>query len=250
MKLRYIILTLLCQITLSTFAIDFGENTSVALRIGANLGGTMPLDMPGSIRGLNSYSVQFNPHVSMTANMPISSRLSVESGLRIERKAMRTDANVKGYHMKMVQGSDVIEGVFTGGVVTKCVTWGLAVPAQLAYNFGADVKLRVGPVLSAMFYKDFAGHAYDGYLRKGTPIGERVEIGTTQEQRGEYNFGKEMRTFQFAMDVGVDWSITSGYGVFADVQCGLNGAFKTSFKTIEQTMYPIYCTVGVIKRIR
>lgn len=250
MKIRIIISILLCLATAMAHASDRDEDFSVNLRLGYNIGGTMPLGMPVSIRALNAYTPQLNPHLALTANVPIGQRVEVESGLRIERKAMRTDAQVKGYHMMMVRGDDAIEGVFTGGVVTKYNAWGLAVPAQLAYNVGSSVRIRVGPVLTMLFYKDFFGYAYDGYLRKGDPTGERVEIGNTREERGEYNFGNDMRTFQFAMDLGMDWDITHNYGVYADVQCGLNGAFKDSFKTIEQTMYPIYCTVGIIKRLR
>lgn len=250
MKAKAIITVLLLQLAMSVSAAGFTDDIVMSWRLGLNVGGTMPLSMPVSIRALNAYSPLVNPQFAATVEKRFSQRLGVEGGLRLERKAMRTDAQVKTYHMTMTQGDESIEGVFTGGVITRCSTWGMTVPVQLACYFGDDFKLRVGPMVSLLFNKDFSGYAYDGYLRKNTPTGQRIEIGHSPEERGNYDFGNDMRNVQFAMGVGADWNFSSNYGLYVDLQCGLNGAFKSSFKTIEQTMHPIYCTIGVFKQIR
>ncbi len=236
-------------VTTYAMAGDFGNNDVFTWRLGLNIGGIMPMGMPASIRSLNSYSPQVNPQLSATMEKHISSRFGIESGLRLDRKAMRTDAQVKSYHMQMTQGEESIEGVFTGGVVTKCSTWGVTIPVQLTYHLSNDFKLRAGPMVNFLLSKDFSGYAYDGYLRRNSPVGERIEVGHTEDQRGNYDFGDEMRAVQFGVSVGVDWNFKKNYGLYADVQCGLNGAFKSSFKTIEQTMYPVYCTIGLFKQI-
>ena len=43
---------------------------------------------------------------------------------------------------------------------------------------------------------------------------------------------------------GVDWQLHRNIGLSADVNWGLTGIFKKDFKTVEQTLYPIYGTIG------
>ena len=36
----------------------------------------------------------------------------------------------------------------------------------------------------------------------------------------------------------------------ADLNWGLSGFFKSSFKTLDQTLYPIYGTIGIAYKIK
>lgn len=225
------------------------HDITLDVRRGINIGGVMPLSMPASIRGLNSYTPQLNPQLALYASTPLGRNFGLMSGVRIERKAMKTDARVKGYHMVMTRGGESVEGLFTGNVATKSSTWGVTVPVFATYAVCNAVQMRLGPYLSLLFSKTFGGHAYEGYLRKDTPTGERVEIGTTPETWGDYNFNDDMRSFQLGMDLGVDWRLSDKFGFYADLQWGLTDAFKSSFATIEQTMYPIYGTIGIFKTL-
>ncbi len=249
MKMRNLLTALMLFAATCASAEGAGDSRTLTLRLGLNIGGTMPLDMPASIRSLNSYSPLVNPQIGATVEWPLNNRLGIEAGLRLDRQAMRTDADVKGYHMEMTQGEETVSGLFTGGVVTKSSTWGVTVPVQLTCHLGNEFKLRVGPMVNFLLSREFSGYAYDGYLRNQTPVGERIEIGHTEDQRGNYDFSDDMRSVQFAVGVGVDWRFSQNYGVYVDVQCGLNGAFKSSFKTIEQTLHPVYCTIGLFKQI-
>jgi hypothetical protein len=58
-----------------------------------------------------------------------------------------------------------------------------------------------------------------------------------------------MRHFQFGIDAGIDWQIYKRWGAYADLQWGVSGVHKSSFKTIEQTLYPIFGTVGIIFKL-
>ena len=42
----------------------------------------------------------------------------------------------------------------------------------------------------------------------------------------------------------MDWQLHRNIGLSADVNWGLTGIFKKDFKTVEQTLYPIYGTIG------
>ena len=59
-----------------------------------------------------------------------------------------------------------------------------------------------------------------------------------------------MRTMQFGIAVGADVSLTSRLGLSADVSWGLTGIFPGDYKTVEQTLYPIYGTIGIYYYIK
>lgn len=60
----------------------------------------------------------------------------------------------------------------------------------------------------------------------------------------------DMRTFQFGVAAGAEWQFAKHFGLFADLNWGLTGIFNNDFKTVEQTLYPIYGTIGVSYKIK
>ena len=227
------------------------------VHIGYNIGGTAPVGLPASIRTLHSYTLQPNFVLGVDALHSISGKWGFLGGLHFENKAMRTDAGVKGYHMKIVRGGEELEGVFTGDVVTKVDMSLITVPLQITYDLNPQVRLKLGPYVSYVSASKFEGWAYDGYLRrqeegheKGDPTGQKVMLGHNEGERGDYDFSDDMRTWQFGIDFGADWYITKRWGLKADLSWGLTGIFQKDFDTIEQTMYPIYGTIGVIYQLK
>ena len=247
--MKKIFLTLITVLTAITASAQ--ETTShIDVRLGYSLGGTMPVGMPATIRSLNKYSLQPNLQVGADYEYLFNSKLGITAGLRFENKGMKTDAQVKNYHMKMVQGEDIIEGNFTGNVVTKTTMWQFAIPVQASFYAHKNVRIKAGPYITIALDKEFGGYAYDGYLRKGTPVGPRVELGSTPSERGNYDFNDDLRSINWGFDIGADWFIHKNFGIYADLTWGMNGAFKSSFTTIEQTMHPIYGTIGICYRIK
>jgi hypothetical protein len=53
-----------------------------------------------------------------------------------------------------------------------------------------------------------------------------------------------MRNLQFGIDIGVDWKVYKNFGISADLNWGLTGIFPGNYKTVEQTLYPLYGTIG------
>ena len=51
--------------------------------------------------------------------------------------------------------------------------------------------------------------------------------------------------FTVCLGMGYSWQFSRRYGAYADLSWGLIGAFKRDFKTIEQTMYPIFGSIGI-----
>lgn len=220
------------------------DNLAYQARLGYNLGGTAPVGMPATIRSLDKFTPKANGTIALDAYKPLTGRWGLLAGFHIESKGMKTDAKVKNYHMEMRQGGESLSGQFTGNVVTDVDMWMLTLPLQATCDVG-KVRLKAGPFLSYLLSSSFTGYAYDGHLRVGNPTGTRVDLGNDDASRGTYDFSDDLRHVHFGIDVGADWQFSRRYGAYADLSWGLIGAFKRDFKTIEQTMYPIFGTVGL-----
>ena len=235
------------------------SNYSYYVRMNYNVGGTAPIGMPATIRSLHSYTLRPNFTLGFDAFHPFNPKWGIMFGLHFENKGMKTDAGVKNYHMSITRGTTMVNGVevpnvldgnFTGNVVTKVDQSLATIPVQATYNLSEKVRLKLGPYFSYVTSKKFEGYAYDGYLRQGDPTGPKVELGHNEGQRGEYDFSDDMRNWQFGIDAGADWYITKRWGASVGLTWGLSEVFKKDFKTIEQSMYPIYGNIGVIYQLK
>lgn len=216
--------------------------------LGYSLGGTAPVGLPASIRRLNSYMPTPSFRLGVLATRPLTERWGVTSGIIVEDKGMKTDARVANYHMKMVRGGEELEGRFWGDVETDVTQWMITVPLQAALRTG-NFRFRFGPYASFLFHRRFTGFAHDGYLRVGDPTGARMIIGDDSETQGSYNFSSDMRRLQWGIEAGADWFFRHRLGLSADLSWGLSGVHRSSFTTIEQTLYPIYGSLSFIYRI-
>ena len=98
-------------------------------------------------------------------------------------------------------------------------------------------------------HRRFWGWAYDGYLREGTPVGAKIEMGTEPGDRGDFEFDHNMRIMQWGLDVGADWQFHQRWGLYAELTYGFNGLFKSDFHSV-QTLRPMYGTIGISYRIK
>lgn len=219
-------------------------------KVGFNLGGTAPVGLPASIRKLNSYTLQSNPIIGLEAEKPLNDRWGILTGLYYENKGMKEDAKVKNYHMAIVRGGQELEGMYTGNVSTEVNEWMFTVPVAATLHLGSRWRLHAGPYLSLLTQKSFEGRAHDGYLRVGDPTGPKVDIGDDVSTSGTYDFSSNMRRFQWGVSAGADWRAFKRWGFFAELKWGLSGVHKSDFHTIEQTLYPIFGSAGVVYRLR
>ena len=209
---------------------------SLVARAGYSIGGTAPLPLPAEIRKLNSFTPQASISVGLDLVKNWNRKWGTLLGLRVENKGMREDANVKNYYMEITKGGESMAGNFTGNEMTFVRQWMVTVPVMATLTVN-KVMLKCGPYASVVFNREFSGWAHNGYLRVDDPTGEKIMIGEGPDERGDYDFSESMR------DLSKRW------GLYADISWGLTGIFKADFKTIEQTLYPIYGTIGVTYRI-
>ena len=250
MKRLIISALLLAAFAAKGMCIDIFGDLRYQVRLGYNIGGTSPVGMPAEIRSLDKFKPKANLLLGLDAYKPLSGKWGLIAGFHYENKGMETDARVKNYHMEMRYGDQVIEGMFTGNVVTKVEEWMLTLPIQAAYDVAPGVRLKAGPYFSYVMSNDFSGYAYDGYLREGDPTGQKVELGHDEGERGDYDFTENLRHWQFGVDVGADWYFSKRVGVYADLAWGLTAVFQKDFKTISQKLYPLYGSVGVIYKLK
>lgn len=251
MNMRRLFFTIMAvALTMTVQAADFLGDVAVEGRVGYNIGGTAPLGMPATIRKINSFKPTFNLQVGVDARKPLGSAWGVQVGLRLENKGMDAAVTTKGYRMEMVKGGEQLEGLYTGRVDQQVKAWMLTLPVMATLDVGHNWRLKAGPYVSYLLSRDFSGHVSDGYLRKDTPTGQKIEMGHTADEWAVYDFTDQMRRWQAGVSVGASWQFANRLGLSADLVWGLTGLMRSSFKTVEQTLYPIYGTVALTYQMK
>ena len=240
---------------LLTFALALGLNASVLdslsydVRLGYALGGTVPTHLGNEIRGINGYYPDYNFTVAAEASYPLGGKWYLHSGLRFELGSMDVDSRVKNYDIEVVRGEESLKGIFNGNVRIKSAQRRLTLPIQAEYRINDKWTARGGVFMGWLTNRRFWGWAYDGYLREGTPVGPKIEMGTEPGDRGDFDFDANMRHMQWGIDGGIDWRFSRRWGAFAEVTYGLSGLFKSDFHSV-QTLRPLYGTLGITYRIK
>ena len=225
------------------------DSLHVDARLGYTLGGTLPTHMDNKIRHINKYGLGLNFAVSLEADLPLKGRWAVHSGLRYELGSMDVDSRVKNYDIEVVRGDESLDGIFNGNVCIKSTQRRITLPIQATYYCSPQLQLRGGVFMGWLTNRRFWGWAYDGYLRQGSPIGPKIEMGREPGERGDFDFDKDMRHMQWGVDAGLDWHFHPRWGLFAEMTYGLSGLFKSNFTSV-QTLRPLYGTLGILYRIK
>jgi hypothetical protein len=179
-----------------------------------------------------------------------SDKFGLQAGVHFDIKDMDTEVTTKGYRMKVKMDEDELEGLYTGRVRQQVKQRMFTIPVLFTANVSRKVQLKAGPYLSILACKEFFGYAYDGYLRKDDPTGAKVVMGDKEGEWATYDFSDDMRRCQMGVTVGIDWAFHRRFGLSADLNWGLTGIHHSDFKTVEQTLFPIYGTIGLFYRIK
>ena len=225
------------------------DSVKVDIRLGYTVGGTLPTHIGREIRGINNFDLGLNFTVAAEASLPLNDRWAIHSGLRYEMGGMDVDSRVKNYDIEVVRGDESLSGMFVGNVRIKSAQRRITLPIQASYRLSNSFSLRGGLFMGWLTHRRFWGWAYDGYLREGTPVGPKIEMGIEPGERGDFEFDSSMRIMQWGLDAGADWQFHSRWGMFAEVTYGLSGLFKSNFHSV-QTLRPMYGTLGISYRIK
>ncbi|MDE7443707.1 MAG: PorT family protein [Muribaculaceae bacterium] len=220
------------------------HHVEYAVTAGINLGGSSPLPLPAEIRKINSYSPNMNLSIAGSATKWLGQhkKWGVQLGVSLGTRGMETGATVKSYSMEIIDGGGSLSGYWTGKVQTKYSSTILMIPVSAMYKLNNRVRFNFGPYVGFHIKGDFHGAVSDGYLRKDTPTGDKVEF--TDGKEATYDFSDELRTFQWGLQGGATWLAFKHLTIHGTLSWGMNDIFKSSFKTITFNMYPIYLNAG------
>ncbi len=222
----------------------FFKGWEYEVNAGLNIGGSSPIPLPAEISKINSFDPRLNLQLGGNATKWFTpdKKWGVSVGLRFETKGMQTKATVKNYGMEIYDDGKKLKGRWTGRVQTKYHTQQLAIPILAMLRVHRRTTINLGPYVAWAFQNDFNGFVSEGYLREGDPTGDKYVF--EGDSRATYDFGDELRHFQWGMQGGVSWMAYKHLSVNANLVFGCNNIFKSSFKTISFNMYPIYLNVG------
>lgn len=227
----------------SNFA-DFFRSLDYEVNAAVNIGGASPLPLPAEIRKIESFNPDLNLSIGARATKWIGPerKWGVALGARFENRGMETKATVKNYGMSIDQDGGTLTGRWTGKVQTNYHSRQLVVPITGVWRANGRLNVNFGPYVAFAFKNDFYGHVSDGYLREGDPTGQKVPFDADTE--APYDFSDELRSFQWGLQAGVSWTAYRHLLVNANLDWGLNDIFKSSFKTVTFSLYPIYLNFG------
>jgi len=248
-KLSILLLSLLAILPMfgQDYAYKYGifEHKIVA---GFNLGATTPVPLPEEVRAIKGWWPQFTPQLGYNILYRIDeSQWGIGSGIVLNFKGMGIKDKVKYMHTRVVieEGSgQELEGYFVGKNETTVKMAYITIPLYASFDLNENWSFRAGGYASYLFSSQFNGSVSDGYLRVGTPTGEKVEI-----TKATFNFDNEMRSFDFGLTIGAERRINNKFGVFTNLDWGLRPVFPSSFGVMEFDMYNIYLTLGLTYRL-
>ena len=249
-EIKHIVIISLMAITMAlSCRASILDSLRIDARLGYTLGGTLPTHLDNKIRHINNFDPGLNFTVSIEGDLMLNEHWAVHSGLRYELGSMDVDSRVKNYDIEVVRGDESLDGIFNGNVRIKSAQRRITLPIQASYYCSPQLQLRGGLFMGWLTNRRFWGWAYDGYLREGTPVGPKIEMGREPGERGDFDFDKDMRHMQWGMDVGLDWHFHPRWGLFAEVTYSLSGLFKSNFTSV-QTLRPMYGALGILYRIK
>lgn len=222
----------------------FFRSLEYEVNAGTNIGGATPMPLPSEIREINSYNPELNLQIGATVRKWFGNdaRWGAGVGVRFETKGMKTRATVKNYGMEIIDNGKTLKGRWTGKVQTRYHSQQLVVPLTGFCRLSRRVVLNAGPYLSYAFSNEFDGYVSDGYLREGDPTGEKISF--SGDAKASYDFGSELRKFQWGMQLGASVLVYKQLTVNANLEWGCNDIFNSSFKTVSFDLYPIYLNLG------
>lgn len=105
---------LLLSVSTSVFAQEFRQNWEKKVFAAYNLGGTSPLPIPAEIRKINYWKPGFGGTLAFHLTRWLDANWGVTTGLAIDLKGMKVEADVKYLYTSLVVGEGDHAGKFTG----------------------------------------------------------------------------------------------------------------------------------------
>ena len=244
---KIILSIILCSFVLTIQAQPKEQSFSHKIIVGYNIGATLPVPLPRELRSVSGYWPQFTPQLGYSVSYCFASQWSVESGIRLDIKGMGVRDKVKYMYTDVYMDNNNIRGYFTGRNETEVKITYVTVPLKTAYHLNEKWALKAGGYASYRSSSEFSGTVWDGFLRKTDDRdlinGELIEI----DEKGiaTFDFGKEMRNFDFGISAGFDYAFNKKFTLYTEATYSLTPIFPKNFTGIDMKMRNVYLTVGM-----
>jgi hypothetical protein len=210
--------------------------------VGYNIGGSMPMPLPQEIRAIETYSPDaFAPHIAGEALRWLNDKWGVAVQIAYDVKGFEVRDRVKSLYteIEMDDGS-VQNGNFTGKNTTQVRNIYLSTPVMAVFNTSKRWSSRAGIYVAWLASPTFRGSASDGYLRNGSPIGEKIEV-----PNATFDFSSHQNRIDYGLQMGEQWNLGGKIYVFGQLNWGLRPLFPDDFNAMSFRMRNVYGTVGL-----
>lgn len=243
---RYFSLLLISMLSIAAYGINFKkENLEHKIVAGFNIGASTPTSIPREVRKIEAWWPQFTPQLGYHIIYNTNDKWAVGSGILLDYKGMGVRDNVKFLYteVKLEADGNYLSGYFTGKNETTVKMAYVTVPLFARYKINNQWKVRAGGYVSYAYSTSFKGKVWDGYMRAPDPTGSEIVI----ENKGDatFDFGDEIRTFDFGILAGCDMKINRRFNLSGTLNWGLTPIFSNSFKAVPFKMHNIYISLGM-----
>jgi hypothetical protein len=214
---------------------------------GFNLGGTSPLPLPQEVRQIESFSPSpFAPHVALEAIRRWNGRWGISVQLTLDHKGFRVSDRVKNLHTEIEMGNETYTGNFTGKNTTRINNSFITLPVAATLRTSERMEWKAGVYCAYLYGGNFKGTASDGYIRQGSPVGEKTIV-----DKASFDFSEKQNRFDCGLQIAGEWSFCarSRFGLLGQIAWGLTPLFPSEFTGIPVNMYNIYGTLGISYRL-
>ncbi|MDR2809205.1 MAG: PorT family protein [Tannerellaceae bacterium] len=215
---------------------------------GYNLGGSSPLPLPAEIRKIHSWSPGIAGTLAFHATRWLNPRWGVTSGLAIDIKGMKIEADVKYLYTQLQVGegdhTGTFSGIFTGRNKTTVRNGYLVLPLLATYRPSGLWTFHMGGYCAFLQDARVEGSASNGYIRNGGPAGDRINI-----EMSTFDFSEHVRKTDAGLIALVDYFLTNKISATGQLSWGLLPLFPSSFSGIPYKMYNIYFMGGIAYRL-
>ena len=240
------VLTLFCLVACTLQAQGKFPRWEFKINGGSNIGGTSPLPLPEEIRKIESFSPPlFAPHAALEAIRRWNDRWGVSVQLALDHKGFKVSDRVRNLHTEIEMGDERYTGNFTGKNTTRIYNSYITLPVAATCRV-SRWEWQAGAYVACLYSGSFKGTASDGYIRRGSPVGEKTIV-----DEASFDFSEKQNRFDYGLQVAGEWSFSahSRFGLRGQVAWGLAPLFPPDFTGIPVNMYNIYGLLGVSYRL-
>jgi hypothetical protein len=135
-------------------------------------------------------------------------------------------------------------GSFTGKNTTRIHNCFITLPVAATCRLSERWEVQAGVYIAYLYAAHFKGTASDGYIRQGSPVGEKTIV-----DRASFDFSDRQRPFDYGPLIACEWSFSRRFAARGQIAWGLTPAFPSNFTGIPYKMYHIYGTLGLSYRL-